>query len=276
LKPELNIWIGQAESTWLETLYANARELYQNSPLPSHDHSHHLRVWNLCKILLREISTFNSRIDYSLVEGVLIAALFHDLGMAFSSREDHGLAGSELCLYWFRERGRKTPQRFEEVLRAIELHDRKDKQIYSSFDRESTPEILGVLSVADDLEAMGTIGIYRYAEIYLQRGVPLETLGSRIFENAFNRFENLSKACQLCNGVLEEFRPQYQALRDFFEQYTLQWKESADPERVHSGPLGVVNYLRTGGVPQPAPDYGDQEVKDYFRKLDYELERARL
>ncbi len=276
MKPELNIWIGRAESTWLDTLYAHARELFQNSPLPSHDHSHHLRVWNLCKFLLREISTFNSRLDYSLVEGVLIASFFHDLGMAFSSREDHGLAGSELCLFWFREGGRKTPQRFEEILKAIELHDRKDKQIYSSFNRESSPEILGVLSVADDLEAMGTIGIYRYAEIYLQRGIPLEELGARILENAHTRFVNLSHGCQLCSRVLEEFRPQYQVLRHFFEKYMMQLKNSADPERVHSGPLGVINYIRAGRLPQPDPEYGDQEVRDYFKKLDYELEQARL
>lgn len=260
----------------MDALYANARELFQNSPLPSHDHSHHLRVWNLCKFLLREISTFNSRLDYSLVEGVLIASFFHDLGMAFSSREDHGLAGSELCLFWFREGGRETPQRFEEILKAIELHDRKDKQIYSSFNRESSPEILGVLSVADDLEAMGTIGIYRYAEIYLQRGIPLEELGARILENAHTRFVNLSQGCQLCSRVLEEFRPQYQALRHFFEKYTLQLKNSADPERVHTGPLGVINYIRTGGLPQPAPEGGDQELRDYFKKLDDELEQARL
>jgi len=274
--PELNIWIERAEATWLDALHDHAKELYHNSTLPSHDHTHHIRVWNLCKMLLREIAFFNSRLDYSLVEGVLIAALFHDLGMASSSREDHGLAGSKLCRLWFREEGKKAPERFDEILRAIELHDRKEKQIYNSFRPESSPEILGILSVADDLEAMGTIGIYRYAEIYLQRGIPLEELGTRILENALARFENLSNGCRFCGPMLTRFRPQYEALRHFYEQYNLQLKNTTDPEKDKSGPLGVINYIRTGGLSKPNLDLWPQEVKDYFRKLDYELDQARL
>ena len=274
--PELNIWIEGAEETWLDALYDHARALYQNSSLPSHDHTHHVRVWNLCKLLLREIATFNSRLDYSLVEGVLIAALFHDLGMASSSREDHGLAGSQLCRSWFQESGKKTPERFVEIRKAIELHDRKDRQIYSTFVPEASPEILGILSVADDLEALGNIGIYRYSEIYLQRGIPLEDLGRRILENATARFENLSRGCQLCTRILDRYQPQYETLLHFFEQYNLQLQETSDPEKVQSGPLGVVNYIRTGGWSKFTPEHCPPELKDYFRKLEHELDQARI
>ena len=78
----------------MDELYENAKALFPDNLLPSHDHTHHMRVWNLCKVLLNEIATFNSRMDQSLVEGVLIAAFFHDLGMATSTREDHGKRGS--------------------------------------------------------------------------------------------------------------------------------------------------------------------------------------
>jgi len=276
LKAELEIWIDRAETTWLEVLFENAKTVFQDNTLPSHDHTHHMRVWNLCKILLREISTFNSSIDFSLVEGTLIAAFFHDLGMASSTREDHGRLGSERCLWWFRDRGSVRPERFEEITRAIELHDRKEEQIYKAFNRESPPEILGILSVADDLEAMGTIGIYRYAEIYLKRSIPLEELGTRILENVRTRFKHLSDACRLCRKVLEKYRLQYDELNLFFEQYKLQLLTVSKADAVNSGPLGVINYIRTQALDKIEMDHADSEVCDYFRKLQHELEQARL
>ena len=260
----------------MDALYDNAKAVFQDNSLPSHDHTHHLRVWNLCKTLLREIATFNSRIDPFLVEGALIAAFFHDLGMAYSMREDHGGLGSKLCLKWFRDTGRVWPERKEEILRAIEMHDRKEVQIYASFTPEAPPEILGILSVADDLEALGTIGIYRYAEIYLKRGIPLEELGIRILENVRHRFEKLSDGCHLCKHLLEQYRLQYNELCIFFEQYGLQLLTISNADAVSSGPLGVINYIRTQGLDKTALDRAESEVRDYFRKLEYELDQARL
>jgi HD superfamily phosphodiesterase len=206
----------------------------------------------------------------------LIAAFFHDLGMTTSTREDHGSLGSELCLRWFLERGVKVPERFDEITRAIELHDRKDIQIYKSFSPESAPEILGILSVADDLEALGIIGIYRYTEIYLERDIPLEELGMRILTNVSSRFEHLSDACRLCRKVLEKYRQQYDELCLFFEQYNVQLKAVSQVELVSFGPLGVINYIRRHGLEKSALDQADSEVNDYFGKLEYELDQARL
>ena len=41
-----------------------------------------------------------------------------------------------------------------------------------------------MLSVADDLDAFGFTGIYRYSEIYLMRGINPNQLGHLIIENA--------------------------------------------------------------------------------------------
>jgi HD superfamily phosphodiesterase len=276
LGPGIEIWIDQAEATWLDALYDNAKTVFQDNSLPSHDHTHHLRVWNLCKTLLREIATFNSRIDPYLVEGTLIAAFFHDLGMASSMREDHGGLGSKLCLKWFRDTGRAWPERKEEILRAIEMHDRKEVQIYASFTPETPPEILGILSVADDLEALGIIGIYRYAEIYLKRGIPLEELGTRILENVHTRFEKLSDGCRLCEGLVEKFRKEYDELCKFFDQYKLQLLTVSEVDAVSSGPLGVINYISRQGLDKAGLDRVENDVRDYFRKLEYELDQARL
>ena len=276
MKPALEIWIDRAEETWLDALYDHAKALFQKSPLPSHDHTHHMRVWNLSKSLLREIATFNSRIDQSLVEGVLIATFFHDLGMATSTREDHGRLGSECCMRWFRDRGRTKPERFEEITRAIELHDRKDLQMYKSFSPDTAPEILGILSVADDLEALGIIGIFRYTEIYLERNIPLEELGTRILANVLTRFEHISDGCRLCDRMLEKYRQQYDELWLFFQEYNIQLKAVSQVYAVSSGPLGVINYIRKHGLDKIALDRAHSEVNDYFRKLEYELDQARL
>lgn len=273
---EIHLWIREAEAKWLDPLHSHAEEIFRNSILPSHDHTHHIRVWNLCKSLLNEIYSFNSKIDPSLVEGILIAALFHDLGMAVSTREDHGKLSLDNCIKWFRVSGRALPQRFEEILRAIEEHDRKNEQIYGSFRPENTPGILDILSVADDLEAMGTIGIYRYAEIYLLRGIPMDELGKRILDNATNRFRKLEEACRLCPDLLEKYRIQYKELHEFYEQYNVQLRNSSNAEGANSGPLGVINYIRRHRLDSTELTGTAVEVQDYFIKLHYELDQARL
>ena len=276
MEPDLKIWIDQAEGTWLADLYAHAENLFRNNVLPSHDHSHHLRVWNLCKSLLREVRVFCSALDQPLVEGVLIAAFFHDLGMASSTREDHGLLSREACEHWFRESGRKLPERYKEILEAIELHDRKEEQIYDSFRPGNSPKILAFLSVADDLEALGTIGIFRYAEIYLERGIPMEELGTRILENAGNRFKKIVEGCRLCPALLEEYRSQYDELNNFYEEYNLQIQKTSIADKINTGPLGVINYIRTRGLDKSFLKEAGKDVNEYFINLEYELEKARL
>ncbi len=275
--------INRAEDTWLTPLYSNAKCIFSETKLPSHDHTHHQRVWNLCKSLLLEISQINSSMDQSLVEGVLIAAFFHDLGMAYSTREDHGRLGRDLCDSWFRERGTTLPRRFEEIQDAIELHDNKEKGSYSIINRSDPPQILSLLSIADDLEAFGAIGIYRYAEIYLIRNITLTQLGDRILANAESRFQNLQESCKMFQSIITIHQKEYAILRDFYQSYKLQLQNEAMPEKVDLGHLGVINYIRTLGMEQhisPENFPGSVENQDpivstYFRTLKNELEQAR-
>lgn len=278
---QLEIWIDRAERNWLEVLYLHAEQQFRGCSLPSHDHTHHLRVWNLCRELLREISAFNSNMDQALVEGVLIAAFFHDLGMVRSMSEEHGRLGVDLCRNWFREHTQDPPGNFPEILRAIELHDRKGEPVYAPFQPGVPPEILGILTVADDLEALGTIGIYRYAEIYLQRGLPLEELGNRVLANAERRFGMFRESCSLCPGLIRKYRPQYEELRCFYMEYNLQLQTVSRPGEVLHGPLGVVNYIRNADLypPRADPGQGDgipEALTDYFRILEHELDQARM
>ena len=286
MKAPIEIWIGQAEENWLATIYTYARELYRSTYLPSHDHSHHLRVWNISKQLLKEISTAkstaNSPLTPSLVEGVLIAAFFHDLGMAESIRENHGRLGRELCRVWFSESGHQPPPEYDRILEAIEMHDRKEARFYP--EAESSTGILKILSMADDLEAMGVIGIYRYAEIYLLRGIPLEDLGVRILENAENRILNLTSS-GFCPGVIGEYQKQCDELALFYKQYNLQLQEAEQAEKVMEGHLGVINYIRAQGLGKgilpedlcrKAEELGAEfRIMEFFSKLKNELEKER-
>jgi len=282
LKTPIDIWIGQAEKNWLNALYTYARELYQKSFLPSHDHSHHLRVWNLAKQLLKEISSSHSSLTQARVEGVLIAALFHDLGMAQSTREDHGRLGKELCISWFSANGHPHPPGFDQILEAIEMHDRKEARIYPG--AESSPGILNILSVADDLEAMGVIGIYRYAEIYLLRGIPMEDLGVRILENAEHRIRNLT-ASGFGSGIIGQYQNQFDELTSFYKEYIRQLQGEEQAEKVMEGHLGVINYIRSQGITQQvrpedlsrkAREEGKElMIREFFSKLKNELEKKR-
>ena len=275
--------INRAESIWLTSLYSNAESLFSDGFLPSHDHTHHQRVWNLCKNLLIEISLLNSTLDQSLVEGVLIAAFFHDLGMVRSTREDHGKLGRELCKAWFQQNEIAAPDRFEEILDAIEMHDIKEKRSYSKITPYEQPAILSLLSIADDLEAFGTIGIYRYAEIYLMRNITLSQLGDRILANAEGRYQNLLESCDMFESIIENYHKEYAVLRDFYHSYNRQLLIESSPETVFDGPLGVINYIRTLGIEERiSPEYfpdsienKDTIVKNYFRNLKNELDQAR-
>ena len=231
---------------------------------------------------MHEIADTHQALTPALVEGVLIASLFHDLGMAQSTREDHGRLGRELCQSWFSESGHRPPAEFESILAAIELHDTKEARIYP--ESGTPPGILAILSVADDLEAMGIIGIYRYAEIYLLRGIPLELLATRVLENAEKRIRNLTGS-GIFARAMEEYQQQFEELTRFYTQYKQQWLSEEDPETVSEGQLGVINYIRKRSLgakvrPEDLCRKAREErtapmIQDFFSKLKHELEKER-
>jgi len=281
----IEIWIGQAEGNWLSALYSHAKKLYENTFLPSHDHTHHLRVWNISKQLMKEIASSGSFLTPELVEGVLIASFFHDLGMVESIREDHGRLGRLLCQSWFSESGQVPPAGFAGILEAIEMHDRKQARIYQDPEMVSSPGILAILSVADDLEAMGVIGIYRYAEIYLLRDIPLKDLGHRILVNAEHRFSRLH-ASGTASWIPGGYSQQYDELIHFYHLFNSQLQTADQAGEVLEGPVGVINYIRNPGLTRKIrpedlcslalEEGAEPAVSDFFNKLKHELEKERL
>lgn len=284
MERQADIWIDKAEEIWLDLLKKNARLVFSSTWLPSHDHTHHQRVWNISKKMIREMEHSQVRIDYSLVEGVMIAAWFHDLGMVSHSGEKHGATGRGLCEAYLKDLFVPAPARYDEILEAIENHDIKEARTHQGIRSREAPEILPILAVADDLEALGVIGIYRYTEIYLMRGTGMDQLGRKVLQNVHHRLENLA-SCQVCRQLLKAFEKEIQILTTFFETYHRQLSDPATGEHIQGGPAGVVNRIRILGLEQNIRpeamaelirrDHADEYVNQYFKMLKDDWIHAR-
>ncbi len=75
------------------------------------------------------------------------------------------------------------------------------------------------LSVADDLDAFGYIGIYRYLEIYIARNVRPEVIGYEIRKNALVRFQNFELKYGNFPELIEKHRKRFLILDHFFFSY---------------------------------------------------------
>lgn len=286
MQSDLQIWIERAEKKWHKPLRAHAKEIFSETFLPSHDHTHHQRVWNISRELLKQIAAFNSHLDTSLVEGLIVAVMFHDLGMVVTREKEHGRVSREMCEKYFREQKPDPPERFEEVLNAIEMHDIKDDPARLGISAEEPPDLLTLLCLADDLEALGAIGVYRYAEIYLTRGIDLNELGVNILGNVSARFNHISRNCVMCPEILSTYRQEYTYLVSFYDRYNQQLLAETHPQKARAGYLGVVNAIRrlsVEGKTRPGDFLAAIEktdpgklVVDYFSRLKEDLRRERI
>lgn len=178
--------------------------------IPSHDFSHHLRVWHNCvdiaEKLYREGFSFSDRFLTQLT----IAALIHDSGLTLNKGVKHGQAGADICEKFLSENGIEDEDR-EEIKKAIIYHD--DKEYLLSHPPES---LLSIVSVADDVDAFGYTGIYRYIEIYLKRGINTTRLADEIVLNAYKRMINIKRVYGFLNDFIEEQEIRFNILRHFF------------------------------------------------------------
>ena len=276
--------INAAEESWLDLVRTHTTKLFSETFIPSHDHGHHERVWNICKKLLIELESFSSSASEDLVEGVLLAAWFHDTGMVIDSGVRHGALGREMFEAFIRNTATKEPGQYGKILDAIEYHDTKDRSAYPDLKPGTPPGILGILSMADDLDALGNTGIYRYTEIYLKRGTATRDLGVKILCNVRKRFKNIRESCAALPGLTDPYRSAYDIIENFFMLYNQQLMTEQEPDSVHWGHLGIANLIRSFSVEseirpenfihQPETSTGGEIVKKYFNELHNELEKA--
>ncbi|MDA3953671.1 MAG: HD domain-containing protein [Bacteroidales bacterium] len=208
---ELKNNILHAEQKLLEPLYNYCKNLFTDKKIPSHDHTHHLRVWEYAKEILFTLD-LSTDINYNLVESCLIASLFHDTGFTKTTNENHGKESREICSQYFEDCNLTKPDNFEEILLAIEKHDDKEYKL-----NDNTPTILAILCNADDLDAYGMIGVIRYTEIYLLRGVNINDLPKLVLINLDKRFLNFKNTFKNFPDLYMKHESRYLITKMFFE-----------------------------------------------------------
>ena len=78
--------------------------------------------------------------------------------------------------------------------------------------------ILKMVSAADDLDALGYIGVFRYIEIYLKRGIPDTEIPKKVNFNLRNRFSNFLNTYSGLHKYAEKQKSRYKETFDFFTE----------------------------------------------------------
>ena len=257
--------VYRAEKKYISQLEEYFTRVWGETNLHSHDIDHHRRVWLFAKELLTSLHNEEKSAPVS-AEKLLIASYLHDAGMSLNSGVNHGVHSRSLCSKFLADNNLPENE-FTEVLDAIEMHDNKEVDYSLSPNR-----VLQILAAADDLDAFGFIGIYRYSEIYLARGVPYSDLGIRIKQNAGSRFRNFMTVFSRFSELVGKHHARYLILDEFFSGYNEEIfslnNETCSPAGKYSSlfrlfaemtgkkiPLKHITLLHTGIGPDPFTDW---------------------
>ena len=229
--------INSAENQYKRILEEFFISVYNEKSLSSHGIDHHRRVWKYARELLNIIPPENTSDILRLPADLIIACYMHDIGMSVDHGIKHGKHSRDICCRFLSEHN-FFENDFIEVLEAIENHDNKD---YSSNDFMN--RLLTILSVADDLDAFGCTGVYRYSEIYLTRAVVFDKIGYMIRENARKRYDNFIKTFGSFDELVVKHWERYYLLDMFFSKYNEQLPFYQFGTENPSGFCGVVEII---------------------------------
>lgn len=230
--PEIINSIEKSLKQQIETFFLS---VYPVSHLVSHGLEHHRRVWEYAKELISNSGISRGKGDLLFFRKIMIACYFHDIGMSADPGVRHGALSREQCTIYLRSKGISQTEH-KDTLEAIEYHDDKD---YTSLPSDNI--ILTILSVADDLDAFGFIGIFRYIEVYLKRNIPAEEIGYLISENASRRFDNFVNIFGSSSEYVQKQRIRFEILVNFFKEYNHQLSGYRFGTAYPSGYCGVMD-----------------------------------
>ncbi len=259
----------QIEKKWLGETYGYCRKCFSGTHLPSHDEIHHLRVWYFAKTLLPEYHKRIHELSREHIEGILLAAMLHDTGMSQTLDITHGRASRRLAETFFLSSS-SPPALADDILAAVEKHDDKS---YSDVISTETDQgiIFSVLSLADDLDAFGATGVFRYYEIYLLRGFEVSEMATAILPNLDRRYESVTMKLASLPNLLTGIEQRYLTTRRFFEDL-----KTGDPCALRILDTFEISIRKPGIKPEQAiPEIlkkgGDPCVSRFFRIMQREL-----
>ena len=238
----MNTTIIEAEEKWLLKLYEYNRLSFSGTDLPSHDQYHHLRVWYFIKELLFELENAGIVIPSGLPEKLIFAAFFHDIGLTKTLNEEHGKISRLICSDYIGQNNIQFSNGDEELLQAIELHD--DKSYKAGITNNSNPvDLYSLLTVCDDLDAFGAIGVFRYLEIYLLRNIPVKDLPERVLQNIKTRFGNFNLQYSFLKEYMIKHTKRYEYTLNFYTRLSACLNNKAANKYIDTGPVEAVNWL---------------------------------
>lgn len=205
--------IRSAEQKFKQDLEEFFTSVYDDDALPSHGLNHHRRVWKYAVALILEAENHNKIDNTDLPSGLIIASYLHDIGLSVEPGVKHGSHSKEISRRFLRE-NQLDENDFPGMLQAIENHDNKE---YLNFSGQL--DMLTILSIADDLDAFGFTGIFRYLEIYFLRGTDPKEIGTAIRKNALSRFNHFVKAFNFSTSLITEQKKRFEILDNFCIEY---------------------------------------------------------
>ena len=226
----------------MQRLYEYVKAEFSQTWLPSHDHTHHMRVWSYAKILTEVLNREGHHFSKTKLEQLIIAVFFHDTGLTRTLDASHGKESREICRKFLARQPNLLKDHFDEMLDAVEKHDDKSYGDFPVAERNQPDDILTMLTVCDDLDAYGAIGVFRYLEIYFHRGIPFQLIPVKVIVNLKKRHQYLIQHY----GDLKDFilaqQNRYQFTVDF---YNALGKQQHAPDNIspNEGPLIVANLL---------------------------------
>jgi HD superfamily phosphodiesterase len=265
--------IASSETKYKKKLEEFFGCIFDISFLPSHGIDHHRRVWHYAKEILDQLAYHDVEIDQTLTDKLIITCFLHDSGMAVDQGSRHGAEGRKICERFLSENNLYADE-FSDVLHAIENHDNKD---YTGINKPG--ELLTILSVADDLDAFGFIGIYRYLEIYIARKEQIKELGYLIIENSENRFQHFLRTYGFYNSLVGKHVKRYDIINSFFNSYNEQVSFYKFDNQLAIGYCGVAEIIMqmlrnnqlSPDIKTLSSDYPDPVVQWFFGELNNEL-----
>lgn len=270
---DLSSDISIAETLYRDKLELYLGEIFRDVKIDSHGPEHHSRVWRNAKELLsyqQLAARFTGRTD---ALKILIGVYLHDSGMAIDPGPRHGLHSRSFCEK-FLEQNKLERQEFSDLLDAIENHDKKDYKASATGNA-----LLDIINIADDLDAFGYIGIYRYLEIYLIRGTDYRDVGKMIITNVNSRFSNLVSIIDGIPSLVKQISPRVDVIISFFEKYNIRAAGYPFNTGRIEGYCGVAEIIgemiKTGesldDVTEKAVESTDRVISLYFGELSKEL-----
>jgi hypothetical protein len=235
---DLTQTIKSAEIQYKQILEEFFMSVYNENKLSSHGIDHHRRVWNYSREFLKLIPFKDNEQMLQLTANLIIACYMHDIGMSVDHGIKHGKLSRDLCIQ-FLKRNNLQEKNYLDALEAIEFHDNKD---YSG--KVSMNELLTILSVADDLDAFGLTGVFRYIEINLAREIELDRIGYMIRENAQKRYDNFIKTFGSVDELVVKHWERYYILDMFFSKYNEQLPTYHFGTNLPTGFCGVVEIIK--------------------------------